>query len=522
MNRYCDFGHGSQYLRITDPKRLPCELKCGRFLYHEDMAQRLDECCVTERTCRLGCGVMLTSPRMPFHLRDRCELRMITCDYCKKKFKSRNLCVHGEKCPKMNVKCELKCGETIRREDITLHQNNECGMVEDTCKLDCGLKMRRNELKIHSCINRKATKVEIHEQRDMCRVKRKNGKYGGYKKDILTEVKERDNALLICGVCKGIMREACFDTSNGKQFCSCCEVQDSSYSTTQPYSSDWMYYTHSYASPTPNVPVRNMVNLLKCSCPLSERGCTWIGILKECEIHLGTCGYVGDKCMLGCEEVLHRNQLNVHKDSCPCREVKCEHCFREFKFRDMPKHLKECPKMKVSCELNCGIVMLREDLTQHLKQDCGMMVEPCTLGCGVRMTRDELKIHVINTCVQRKVSCEYCWEILKFCNMSNHLEKCPKMEVSCELKCGVVMCREDVTQHVEQDCVEKEIECHFAKYKCEVTSIKRKYLSQHLEEKETKHLGLKLSEFESIVTEQSIEIKQMVLKNTWKIKGVNM
>ena len=27
------------------------------------------------------------------------------------------------------------------------------------------------------------------------------------------------------------------------------------------------------------------------------------------------------------------------------------------------------------------------------------------------------------------------------------------------------MCREDVTQHVEQDCVEKEIECPFVKYK---------------------------------------------------------
>ena len=93
------------------------------------------------------------------------------------------------------------------------------------------------------------------------------------------------------------------------------------------------------------------------------------------------------------------------------------------------------------------------------------------------MTRDELKIHVTETCVHRFIPCEHCKKDFKFCDMTHHLEKCPKMEVSCELKCGVVMCREDVTQHVEQDCVEKEIECPFVKYKC-VGLMKRKNLRE--------------------------------------------
>ena len=83
------------------------------------------------------------------------------------------ICVHSEreKCPKMNVKCELKCGETIRREDITLHQNNGCSMVEDTCKLYCGLKMRRNKLRIHmkdSCIYRKIRCEHCEEDFKYC------------------------------------------------------------------------------------------------------------------------------------------------------------------------------------------------------------------------------------------------------------------------------------------------------------------------------------------------------------------
>ena len=62
------------------------------------------------------------------------------------------------------------------------------------------------------------------------------------------------------------------------------------------------------------------------------------------------------------------------------------------------------------------------------------------------MTRDELKIHVTETYV---IPCEHCKKDFKFCDMTHHLDKCHKMEVSCELKCGLVMCREDVTRHVE-------------------------------------------------------------------------
>ena len=67
---------------------------------------------------------------------------------------------------------------------------------------------------------------EIDRQRNLCRVKTRDESYGGYKREILTEnLSDRDNALLVCGICKGIMREACF-TRSGEQFCSCCEVRD--------------------------------------------------------------------------------------------------------------------------------------------------------------------------------------------------------------------------------------------------------------------------------------------------------
>ena len=56
----------------------------------------------------------------------------------------------------------------------------------------------------------------------------------------------------------------------------------------------------------------------------------------------------------------------------------------------------------------------------------------------------------------------HCKGSVKYCNMTNHLGECPKMEVSCE--CGVVMYREDLTQHLEVECPEKGLECPFVKY----------------------------------------------------------
>ena len=294
---------------------------------------------------------------------------------------------------------------------------------------------------------------------------------------------------LICGICKGIMREPCV-TISGDQICSCCEVL-------------------SLSKQTPNEVVKKMVNSLKCSCPLLERGCKWLGTLRNCEEHLETCGYVRDQCTLGCGAVLHRNKLRAHeKEKCPNRKVECEHCIQYLTSRDLTTHHKECPKMELSCELKCGVIMCREDMTQHLEQECGMVVETCELGCGMKMTRNELKIHLIDTCVQRMIQCEHCKGEIKFCNTTTHFEVCPKKKVSCQLECGVVMCREDIAQHLEVECVEKVIMCPFAKYNCEVTSIKRKYLSQHLEEKETKHLGLKLNAMEDILLKQSEEANQ--------------
>ena len=95
--------------------------------------------------------------------------------------------------------------------------------------------------------------------------------------------------------CEGITREACISSSGG-QFCSCCEVRESKSSTTNKLVRKSFTKQRNPPKQTPNVAVRKMVSSLKCSCPLLERGCEWLGTLKDLETHLDTCDYVGDKC----------------------------------------------------------------------------------------------------------------------------------------------------------------------------------------------------------------------------------
>ena len=65
------------------------------------------------------------------------------------------------------------------------------------------------------------------------------------------------------------------------------------------------------------------------------------------------------------------------------------------------------------------------------------------------------------------------------------------MNIPCNL-CGTITYRKNMTSHVDQDCPEKKVECLFAKYNCKV-KIQRKNLTQHLDEKRTDHLELKLN-----------------------------
>ncbi|KAI6660587.1 TNF receptor-associated factor 4 isoform X3 [Oopsacas minuta] len=380
----------------------------------------------------------------------------------------------------------------------------------------------------------------------LCRVRRKDGKLGGFRKDILVEnISETEMAALLCNRCQGILRMACFSDS-GEHFCKCCMK---------------------FLEPTyTNTKLRKIIYSLKSSCPLYNRGCHQLGKLGKCEKHMAVCEYVYVQCEVACEIVLPRHELKIHmSEICVQRDIPCEYCDQYFNVYGMIYHLNQCDKMPLTCEQRCGTVVCRENMAQHL-ENCYLVEEECKLGCGIVSPRDELEIHTNHECIQREIGCEHCGKNYKVCDMPSHNKECTNMPLPCKQKCGsivhrkdmrekcrdmpnhlvkyqieplrceqgcgILVCLEDISRHLDEECVEKKVECPFIKYKCEVGLIKRKELNVHLEEKRTEHTELKLSAMEEMVMEQDEMIRKMssrfttlcsITKTTelkWKIENV--
>ena len=226
---------------------------------------------------------------------------------------------------------------------------------------------------------RTSVPLEPETGTELCRVKLEGGSLGGYRSDILTEnLSERENSMLQCLRCKGIMKEASIGNS-GEQLCSCClkEKEQS----------------------LPNANVRNTILSLKCACPLSKRGCEWLGRLEIVENHLTTCGHVYESCQLLCGVVTTRDEMGRHvREECSQREEACLHCSGVHKVCEMVEHVKVCGKVEVLCELRCGKRMLRESILCHRESECPKESVVCPYekyGCEVvGLKRRELKQHL--------------------------------------------------------------------------------------------------------------------------------
>ena len=405
----------------------------------EDCENHLDTCDYVYVLCKLTCEAVLRRNELEKHEKDTCPQRVVKCDHCKKDFKSCELNEHLNKCPKMKVPCDL-CDTQITREDMPQHLKHECAMVQETCQLGCGVKLTRNKLKIHvkdTCVQR----------------------------------------TILCKYCYSSVKLC----DNSRHLRGCPKV--------------------------------------KVPCDLCSTQIT----REDMPEHLQyDCGMVQQTCQLGCGMKLTRNELKIHvKDTCVQRTILCKYCYSSVKLCDNSRHLRGCPKVKVPCDL-CDTQITREDMLEHLKYNCGMVQEICQLGCGVKITRNGLKFHVKETCVQRKIVCEHCDISVKFCDNSRHLKECPKVKVTCEI-CSEEKYLKDIVEHLEDYCPEKMLECPFVKYKC-MTVMKRKDMDKHLEAKETKHLGLKLTAMEELISQQSEEITKQseeITKQNEEIKKLS-
>ena len=125
----------------------------------------------------------------------------------------------------------------------------------------------------------------------------KRGGSRGYRRDLVTEnIPHKVRKYVFCSHCQGISKKPRFSKDNS--YCTVCSID---------------------VCATFDVIVEEFIQQLKCRCPLSTRGCDWVGQLLDIENHMSVCGNLKIECGIGCGRVLERCDITRHHVLCPLR-----------------------------------------------------------------------------------------------------------------------------------------------------------------------------------------------------------
>ena len=114
-----------------------------------------------------------------------------------------------------------------------------------------------------------------------------------------------------------------------------------------------------------------------------------------------------------------------------------------------------CSNKENGCEWQGEVNKIKE----HLRS-CSFEEISCPNDCSVLVQRQNLTEHVDNECLRRKVDCQYCHitEEYHFI-VGEHKEQCPRLPLPCPNKCGIIdIPREQINQH-RKICPLEEVEC---------------------------------------------------------------
>ena len=204
------------------------------------------------------------------------------------------------------------------------------------------------------------------------------GVFGGYKRSWIHEnLSERDEHFTLCYKCKGLMRNACVIEQANKLSCESC-TGGSAYSV----------FTIG----------RKSISDIHLRCPLSKRGCTWVGKSESAEIHLQNCEFFRLACPLNCSDTMLRCETEDHvKNVCPNRLMLCDYCQSFIEICREAVHLEKCSEYQIECVNGCGSKVKRRELASHLDTSCILSDVSCVfaeIGCGsIGIARKDMKTH---------------------------------------------------------------------------------------------------------------------------------
>lgn len=127
----------------------------------------------------------------------------------------------------------------------------------------------------------------------------------------------------------------------------------------------------------------------------------------------------------------------------------------------------------------------------HCLVDCGNTAVTCPQkACGTLILRKDTAEHM-QVCPGANVACDLCGERINRGWLETHKAGyCPKVPIECPEDCRKILPREDMKNHVNNDCPETKFSCPFNRFGCPATGLRRKDLAEHQAAAMAEHLAL--------------------------------
>ncbi|KAM9994800.1 hypothetical protein ACTFIY_000996 [Dictyostelium cf. discoideum] len=192
------------------------------------------------------------------------------------------------------------------------------------------------------------------------------------------------------------------------------------------------------------------------------------------------------------------------------KECCCIYSFNLDYFIDGANQENEKRKLIKDEEMGCKEIINVDQLDTHTRNCKFKFVECSHNGCNRILRSNSLKEHE-NICVFKLVLCGYCGggTILK--ELENHYDKCSKFPFFCPQGCSIIIERDQIKSHIDNDCNDSIIQCKYYEYGCKV-EMKRPELQNHLEKVNHQSSMGKLIDKLSSSLDQSMKIHELLLK----------
>lgn len=172
-------------------------------------------------------------------------------------------------------------------------------------------------------------------------------------------------------------------------------------------------------------------------------------------------------------------------------------------------------KLKIQCHRNEEGCEWVGELKDHESHDwhCGYVRVVCAKECGEMVMRKNIDDHVEKDCLSREVRCGHCESKMKAVELQDHSMECDMYPVNCSYDCDEMVPRHLMADHVGRQgtCPNSPLVCDFKNNGCQFQGTRAELL-QHIESNITIHLTLIAIELSA--TRQTLEVTVQELTNT--------